>query len=271
MRQITKKHVHFATGFFRLYVMQSVADIVNYVWTVAYFRFPRFGIMPISLMKPPFSNVLLFLMTHHLYFLFITHTAIALNRYTAFVYPTWHQRLWKGKLFKAVILVTLLVPLPCAGLRFAYTTSVSSGATPSIVVGRSWASAVGNFLAVDYSLTTSFITLFLELRAVVAYRKFSPAMRIKHRKEYRLLVYALLQFIGQLLWSAFSFSNFLVYATGDPRYASPLGGPETHSLIVDIICLSGPLCLFSTSNLLRRQYKQFYCVHRATVTTGTST
>lgn len=32
VKQIAKKHVHFATGFFRLYVLQSVADIVNYVW-----------------------------------------------------------------------------------------------------------------------------------------------------------------------------------------------------------------------------------------------
>lgn len=60
------------------------------------------------------------------------------------------------------------------------------------------------------------------------------------------LVYAMLQFIGQFLWTLFSLCNFLVYLTKDTRFASPLGGPVTHSMTIDIICLTGSICLFTT-------------------------
>ncbi|KAH7693630.1 hypothetical protein AAVH_39332, partial [Aphelenchoides avenae] len=198
-------------------------------------------------MEAPFINVIMFLMTHHLYFLFVTHTTIAINRYTVFFYPTLHQRLWRGKYFKLIVAMIFVVPLPCACLRLFYTTAISEDfGVYKLIVQRSWASAAGNCAAINFSMCTSILTLFLEIRSAIAYRNFSPAMRIKHHKEYRLLMYALLQFGGQLLWSLFSLSNFLYYAVGETRFMSPIGNPETHSLIVDIICLSGSLCLFST-------------------------
>ncbi|KAH7705732.1 hypothetical protein AAVH_27051 [Aphelenchoides avenae] len=149
-----------------------------------------------------------------------------------------------------MIVIVALFPLPGASLRFFYDTYLIEDKATAfgymLKVSPTWASQTGNFVAMAYSFITCMITLYLELRTYWAYKRMNANMRAKHRKDFRLLIYAMLTFFGQFLWTVFSLSNFLVYLTKDTRFSSPLGGPVTHSTIVDIICLTGSVCLFST-------------------------
>ncbi|KAH7710763.1 hypothetical protein AAVH_21929 [Aphelenchoides avenae] len=99
-------------------------------------------------MSPPWINLIMFLMTYQLYFLFCTHTAIAFNRYTAFLRPTMHRRLWSDRSMKLFVLVVALLPLPGAATRLFYTTSIVDTDDANgfkLVVNPSWAPAVGDF------------------------------------------------------------------------------------------------------------------------------
>ncbi|KAH7706596.1 hypothetical protein AAVH_26182, partial [Aphelenchoides avenae] len=139
-------------------------------------------------MSWPCVNFLMFFLTYQLYFLFSTHTAIAFNRYTAFVRPTLHQQIWRDRSLKAIVVILAIVPLPGAILRFFYSTYLSEEENGyRFKTNSNWANQIGNFLSAAYPLISCLVTFCLELRTFWQYRNLSATLRAKHQKDFRLL------------------------------------------------------------------------------------
>lgn len=57
-------------------------------------------------------------------------------------------------------------------------------------------------------------------------------------------VYAMMQFVTQLLWTVFF--ALIAYGVATNNSALTATVQSLHSYLVDILCLTGPICLFST-------------------------
>ncbi|KAH7662475.1 hypothetical protein AAVH_43564 [Aphelenchoides avenae] len=224
-RQICRGHPTFRSAFFYIYLIQSGFDVWNYYMTVLIYRLPRIGAIPKVVLDYPLGTLLNLVANYCLYYQFIAHSAIALNRYALialrsgfwttvrgrcrrwpwphvvdnrFVLPKLIPKpdgdpifqVWKGGKLKVVILIMFLLPLPGTIPRLWCVTEAVETTTPGIytvVCNASWVYGVGNVASVIYSTVTSAISLALELGTLLAYRKLSDQRRRRYREDYRLL------------------------------------------------------------------------------------
>ncbi|KAI1706110.1 serpentine type 7TM GPCR chemoreceptor srv domain-containing protein [Ditylenchus destructor] len=261
----------FKTHFFVFYCLSSIADIWAYIFyswlwnlwnydvfyptTESYFmlRLARIGVTPKFILEYPVGNLVMFCARYCSYFQFVTHTAIAINRYHAIANPV------KGKIPKAhivaIYLIILLLPIPGATTRLLGKIEAKPTKTPNVfVVGydAAWITVAGSTAFTIYSTITSLISLAFELRTLVIYRGLDLSSRRNRRDDYRLLIYALSQFVTQFLLTCQQILQALTASMGLTQVR--LLVQDFYPYLNDLLCLSAPICLIITSRAFRRRY-----------------
>ncbi|KAH7717763.1 hypothetical protein AAVH_14837 [Aphelenchoides avenae] len=123
----------------------------------------------------------------------------------------------------------------------------------------------GAVISVTASLSTCTASCVLELCTLRAYKRLSANRRWQHREDFRLLVYAMLGLVAQVLLGAYF---MCLYAIGSSNKAVSVITLRSLPYVIDVLSLGGPICLFSTSISLRRRYLKFYGLRRWKDTRG---
>ncbi|KAH7717117.1 hypothetical protein AAVH_15479 [Aphelenchoides avenae] len=113
----------YRNAFFVIYLLQSVADLADYLTVQYLIRLPQYNIIPSTIVEPV-GPLLFFGTAYFQFFQFLSHMAIALNRYTAIRHPTRHENIWHGRLFGVILVLMFSVPLLAAVVRLWFVTSV---------------------------------------------------------------------------------------------------------------------------------------------------
>ncbi|KAH7709300.1 hypothetical protein AAVH_23411, partial [Aphelenchoides avenae] len=118
-RRLLRHDAKFSNGFYGMFLVQSVVEVLNYM-TVTGLQLARLDFFLPEYLYVNTTNlrVGLFLCAYFLYFQFLSHMSIAINRYTVLLHPARHQLLWRGKKFRLVLAALLLLPLPGAMTHF---------------------------------------------------------------------------------------------------------------------------------------------------------
>ncbi|KAH7694397.1 hypothetical protein AAVH_38558, partial [Aphelenchoides avenae] len=112
----------FASAFFLFFFLLSLADIGNY-WTIQYMqRIARYGLLGEWRPSSFGCTLTLFFTGFFSYLQFATHLTIAANRYTVFLQPAMHRRIWRGKCLALAVILIFATSFACASVRFALET-----------------------------------------------------------------------------------------------------------------------------------------------------
>lgn len=124
------------------------------------------------------------------------------------------------------------------------------------------------------ALLSCLISAALEARSFYAYRRLGTHWRREHKDDFRLLIYAFLGLVTQLLMAIFWSLSYFV-ATSDDAVRN--GIRSAFPYVVDLMSLSGSVCLLMTryaarssddlvsflfSKTVRRKYLEFYGLGR---------
>ncbi|KAI1732495.1 serpentine type 7TM GPCR chemoreceptor srv domain-containing protein [Ditylenchus destructor] len=124
-------------------------------------------------------------------------------------------------------------------------------------------SDINGYIAVGFSLITSFISCVLELRTFIAFRRMTEKKQREYSDDYKLLVYAMISLFSHLLMAIQYMFTYIVRWT-------PTFFTAAYPYLIDLLCLAGPICLFLTSNTLRIRYLKFYGFRKKNPTSDTS-
>ncbi|KAH7698670.1 Protein SRG-24, partial [Aphelenchoides avenae] len=190
------------------------------------------------------------------YFEYLTHTTIAFDRYVNIVHPASSVQAWMERLASLILSLQFLMPLALAWVRLAMNPSVFEVEDGyAIRVENNWASRISGMISICVAIGTCVISLALEMRTLVAYRAIASQRRYQLRDDYKLLVYALCGLVSQLLIAAYYIVVYAFAPTNPNVYATT---QFLVAYIYDILTLSGPVCLFVTSEALRKAYFSVY-------------
>ncbi|KAH7687860.1 hypothetical protein AAVH_40587, partial [Aphelenchoides avenae] len=209
------------------------------------FRLARIGYVPKWVVEYPFGNLLVFFGRYCSYFQFVAHTIIAVNRYRVIAYPiNSNVKPW---VMRAMYAALFLAPLPGAATRLLGKVVAKPTDNPNIflvVYDQAWVTLAGSTAFTIYSVITAFVSVGFELRTFCIYHGLDMSSRRNKKDEYRLLIYALTQFVAHFLQAAYQVMQGVTAIAGltDLRKQTQVVYPY----INDLLCLSGPICLFVT-------------------------
>lgn len=254
--RMAKKDAVFRTGFFAIYLLQSVMDCGNFLLMLCFLRLTGYGVLPLSILETsPLSLTLYFFSGYFAYFEYLSHLAIAVNRNTMFRFPVIHSKLWSG--WPLVVVISFLMVLPAAAASprwFATTAPFKTSEGYGIFVTVSWLRVTTNFTSLSLCIGTMMGSAVLEASTLLAYRSFSSDRRCEMHGDFRLLLYSVLQLTVQVLWSAF---YTVQWAAGSDNPGMSSVAYTVYPYAVDLISLSGSTCLFLTSSVVRKSYLRF--------------
>ncbi|KAH7715496.1 SRV-1 protein [Aphelenchoides avenae] len=240
-----RRNPKFTTGFFAIYVFQSFVDIGGYTFSTLMIRLPRTGVLPKGFVSAPWSIITLSLNGYCLCFQLTAHAFIAYNRYTALNNPSQHRWLWKGRRLQKIVILLLILPLPGVGFKpFSRIEVVESGQGYALLWFPQWTYAYNSLVLIVYGVASCAISSTLKIATLVAYRRMSARTKKEVRDDFKLLLYAMFQFVGQSLLTTYSL--LIIYATFTEDTDLITVTQASFSYIVDILSLSGPVCLFAT-------------------------
>ncbi|KAI1713058.1 serpentine type 7TM GPCR chemoreceptor srv domain-containing protein [Ditylenchus destructor] len=221
--------------------------------TVVFYRMPKIQAIPDPILAHPVGTLAVFIINWLFYLQCIFHATIAVNRYTMIVHSNgcW-EKIWRGRNIRILIVFMIIIAmLPAIPRLWCNAKAVNHDQTCD-----STNTAVGNVITPVISTLTSIISFSIELRTFVLFQRLGEAARRKRREDFRLLVYAVCQFVGQLLMTLQTIGTVIsiTLKLTEMRFYTK----AAHSIVIAILCLSGPICLFSTSKVLRQKYVQFY-------------
>ncbi|KAH7680047.1 hypothetical protein AAVH_41582, partial [Aphelenchoides avenae] len=108
----------FCSDFFTFYLLQSYADIGEYVLMLVHIRLPRIGYTLTPTYGYFAGSVVPFVLVYGMYLQALVHAAIAVNRYSVLSSTTLPAASDSGeRRTRLVVLSLVLLPLPGAGLR----------------------------------------------------------------------------------------------------------------------------------------------------------
>ncbi|KAH7710959.1 SRG-10 protein [Aphelenchoides avenae] len=253
--QLKRGNSHFRNAFFIIYLILSVDDVCEYL-TVTYFcDLLNYGIIPPSYVLP-IGPVLYFLSGYFVYFQCLSHTVIALNRYTCIVKPMRHQKFWSGKPLLVVILLLFAIPFVASAPQLWMDTTVVEYQTGFMLRNTvPWVSQVKTYVSVSMGLSNCMASAFLEIRSLVAYRNLGAHWRSDQKEDFRLLIHAV---IGVVTTSFMTVYWSLSYTLGvtSPQVRDIINAPFPY--IIDLLSLSGSVCLLICSKTVRKEYFEFY-------------
>ncbi|KAH7699217.1 hypothetical protein AAVH_33679, partial [Aphelenchoides avenae] len=106
---VGRKRASFSKDFAILYAMQNGNDTVCYVALVITTRLPEMGLPSLP---PIAAQIGGYVLTYTALYQYATHTAVALNRFTALVHYSRHEKIWRGWSAGLVHVMLLVCPLP---------------------------------------------------------------------------------------------------------------------------------------------------------------
>ncbi|KAH7722079.1 hypothetical protein AAVH_10381 [Aphelenchoides avenae] len=263
--QVAKGPKLFRNAFFVLYLLQSAADVADYFTVQWLIRFPQYNIVPAAVVEPvgPF---LFFATAYFQFFQCVSHTAIAVNRYTVMLDPLRHIPAWNGRSLTWILALLFLIPLVAAAVRLWFKTSiVADGEGYGLVNNAYGTDLAGGIISVTLALVTCTLSAFFEFRAVILYRHLNFQQKREHRDDFRLLIYAIIGLISQLLMAAIWFTSHVIGMHSEVGQAIV---KASLPYVIDLLSLSGPLCLLVTSKTIRSRYLKFYgllCKRRSAI------
>ncbi|KAI1713059.1 srg family chemoreceptor domain-containing protein [Ditylenchus destructor] len=109
---IWKGRAALSSGFFLIYLVQSVCDLASYLLTVVFYRMPKIQAIPDSILVHPVGTLAVFIINWLFYLQCVFHATIAVNRYTMIIHPDskWDQ-VWSGGYIKALITCLILISM----------------------------------------------------------------------------------------------------------------------------------------------------------------
>ncbi|KAI1692223.1 serpentine type 7TM GPCR chemoreceptor srv domain-containing protein [Ditylenchus destructor] len=190
----------------------------------------------------PIGTLAVFIINWLFYLQCVFHTTIAINRYTMIVHSNGNwEKIWRGRNIRILIVFMIIIAmLPAVPRLWCNARAVNHDQTCD-----STNTAVGNIITPVISTLTSIVSFSIELRTFVLFHRLGEAARRKRREDFRLLVYAVCQFVGQMLMTFQTIGTVIsiTFKLTEMRFYTK----AAHSVVIAILCLSGPICLFSTS------------------------
>ncbi|KAI1702196.1 srg family chemoreceptor domain-containing protein [Ditylenchus destructor] len=265
-RQIYAGAPYFQSAFYRLFAVLSIADILhstNIQLTVRLFSygiFLRFW----EWSSPFLANPGYLASAYCSYVQFFIHTLMAINRFTAFAYSQQYGKMWHPRRVKWMILVIVILPLFFMSFRFPAEAEFFYVAPNQM--GDHYKNQQLYFFAgltsALLSLFTSLTSFILEIAAIAAFRRHARLYPISNQQNHdlRLLFCSIIMLIGQSLYTAFYCTVIYAAIIKNP---SIVGFAQQHVIwILDIFCLSGPVCLMLSSRVIRSLYLDFYRIRK---------
>ncbi|KAI1706781.1 srg family chemoreceptor domain-containing protein [Ditylenchus destructor] len=250
-RCMKRNELNFKSHFFVLYCLSGIADLGNYASIILVFRLARIGKMPQVVLDYPVGNCVMFFSRYCNYFQFVTHMAIAINRYYAIAHPKTKQI--RRPHITAIYLLIFLLPLPGSIIRLLGKVKAIPTSVPNVfVVGydAAWITVASSMAFNVYSTITSIISLGFELRTFVIYFRLDLNSRRCRHNDFRLLVFALTQCIVQFSLGLQQGAQALAVDLPELRFTIQ----EFYTYLTDLLCLSAPICLFLSSHVFRQRY-----------------
>ncbi|KAH7715678.1 hypothetical protein AAVH_16921 [Aphelenchoides avenae] len=87
-------------------------------------------------------------------------------------------------------------------------------------------------------------SVVLELQTLIIYKGMNEALEKSRKEDYRLLLYALCQFVGQFLMTLYF---VIILASNVASIPGLLSAARlSYSYVIDVLCFMGSICLFFT-------------------------
>ncbi|KAH7704513.1 hypothetical protein AAVH_28298, partial [Aphelenchoides avenae] len=150
--------------------------------------------------------------------------------------------MWSGWTLKLAIAAAFCLPVLPASVRLFGANAVLLGEHGYNVINTD--ATVGKVLYVVSACMTISVTFacgYMEIRSFLVYRTLSVAKRKDFREDVRLLAYAILQLLIQIMLTAFYLCMLTLADAPVRSYAL-----KTFLYIFDALCLSGSVCLMFT-------------------------
>ncbi|KAH7722805.1 hypothetical protein AAVH_09620 [Aphelenchoides avenae] len=195
-------------------------------------------------------------------FQMLAHLYIAVNRYSVIARPLDHNSIWTGTRLRWMVLSLFLLPVPCAALYVSqptYAITMYNADGTRIHVPRSplaTLAMVTTSTSAAYNVFTALLSIILELQTLIIYKGMNEALKKSRKEDYRLLLYAMCQFVGQFLMTLY----FIIVLTSNVAWIPGLlsAARLSYSYVIDVLCFTGPICLFFTSKTLRLHYVKMF-------------
>ncbi|KAH7713565.1 hypothetical protein AAVH_19103, partial [Aphelenchoides avenae] len=192
--EICRKNRTFSSGFYKLLVVQNIADILSYGMTSVVI----YDVIPRPWYHGIWSNICLattqFCTTYQL----VAHAGIALNRYSALVHPYKHTEWWSPFRTLLVLLTMFSISLPIFLMRgIDDLVIVETEHAVFMTNSKPWINIAGALIMVIIGFGSTALCFVLELRTAIVFRRFVAQNRLKYRQDFQLLVYAMMQFVVQ--------------------------------------------------------------------------
>ncbi|KAH7724157.1 hypothetical protein AAVH_08235, partial [Aphelenchoides avenae] len=237
----SRRNIRLSGAFFTLYFLQSTFDIVL-VLTYGISRgFSDLGILV------PLLNIWLALGTYAQLAQGIAHALISYNRFTATVRPHEHKETWEKRKTAYACVLAILLPLPALAIKWQVQYRIEANPSTgsyNITYAIDVFSTLSGFMVFAYCTASALTSAVFELTTFIVYYRLSRANQLTYREDYKLLLYAASQFLGQLL-ATFCTSSLIIRAFVDVPYFQAVI-PFVYLFAVDILGFSGPMCLLLT-------------------------
>ncbi|KAH7711449.1 hypothetical protein AAVH_21258 [Aphelenchoides avenae] len=187
LKERRKRTPAFLSGFFGIYCMQSVADVVDYAPTFVYVRLTNLGYVPQEALGSPQGPIAYFVLAYAIHFQFVAHVAIAFNRFFVLI------EAWTDRKQGTILASALVLPLPAAAIRLIGGVKVVETVVSGIyAISRDirWAGAAGQMIIAVSSVATSVVSFILELRSLAVYKQLTASAKQKYRNDFLLLINA---------------------------------------------------------------------------------
>ncbi|KAH7716211.1 hypothetical protein AAVH_16336 [Aphelenchoides avenae] len=245
--QMVKRKPLFDSAFFVIYVLESGVASAHYLIYTFEIQFQGDNLYPSDWLSASESEWLLLITGYFTFFPLLSHTAIALNRYTAIVWPTRHVKIWTGKALVFVVILLFVLPLGGAGVTGAI--KLDDGATSASF------NMVAGGTSVFIILGTCVLSGIVDFRTFWTYKKLSASKKQQYRDDFRLLIFAVFGLIVHLL-AVMMYAGMFFLSAPYPTIGYALRVFSQY--YVDILCFYGPICLFVSSVPVRNGYLVFF-------------
>ncbi|KAH7715554.1 hypothetical protein AAVH_17039 [Aphelenchoides avenae] len=241
IREKQLKDGKFSSAFFTFYVLQSIFDVVLILSYGITHGLAQLGV------ELSFYHIVLGLGTHAKLGQAVAHVFIALNRYTALVFPHLNNKFWTRRRVVSGRVLSRLLPLPSLVFKLQVEYKIVTDPVSGGFVARSTVSyftTVNSGINLAFSVLAALISAGFEARTFVFYFKLGKSARRTYRDDYKLLLYAILQLAGQMLSAVCSLSVIIAIFENTGYLLSIIA--SVWAVTVDILGLSGPICLLMT-------------------------
>ncbi|KAH7707877.1 hypothetical protein AAVH_24873 [Aphelenchoides avenae] len=235
----------FVSGFYAIYIVQCFMDVGSVVTSFIIIRLAGYNEdVAKFLVEGVLCQLVFFLSGFFAFAQFLYHTIIAFNRYFALLHPMRQQKLWSGfYLGVAIVAVIVLAALLATSRLFATYRLVQAGDRYGLLNDRRHVLIATTCLTTGTSFVTSVVSGFVEFRTLTTFRRLGYVIRKNRKDDFRLLVYALTQFVAQAMLTTYHLTMGFCQVL-NPQLGSIIQGSFPY--IVDMLSLSGSICIMIT-------------------------